>query len=194
MSDTENEVVDQVPQRRRLRIRSIIDGQALRRDAIVNPNGLSEAMMEQASLTAHYHTLAAEAARQVDDAKLLLENVEAQVYRVIRDELASSGEKVTEALLERLVARHQRVIDTKKALNEAKQIEAVAKGAVQAMRDRKDMLVQLGSNEREEMKGEIAVRIREVGQTAHQATVASVLARRQGRMTQSDETSPQQTD
>jgi hypothetical protein len=43
----------------------------------------------------------------------------------------------------------------KQALNEAKQIAAIAKGAVVAIRQRKDMLVQEGSTSRVERQGEL---------------------------------------
>jgi siroheme synthase len=74
--------------------------------------------------------------------------------------MVASGEKVTEALLDKLVTRHERVTIVKKALNEAKQIEAIAKTAVEAFRHRKDMLVQHGATEREEMKGELVTKLR----------------------------------
>lgn len=160
-----------------IKIRQFIESEALRKDTSVNPLDLSDAMMQQASLFSHYGELAAKASRQVDDVKLLLENTEAAVYRNLRDEFAKNGEKVTEAQLEKLVTRHDKVITTKKALNEAKQIEAVAKAAVEALRQRKDMLVQLGAHEREEMKGELVIRTRELRES-READAKDFLLRR----------------
>jgi hypothetical protein len=159
---------------RRFKVRQFIESAELRKDTSINPLDLSDGMMQQASLFSHYGELAAKAARQVDDVKLLLENTEAAVYRKLRDDFAGRGEKVTEAQLEKLVTRHEQVIAMKKALNEAKQIEAVAKTAVEALRQRKDMLVQLGAHEREELKGELIMR----GREAREADAKDFLLRR----------------
>jgi len=141
----------------RYEVRQLVDADQLKRDMTFSPTDLTSAMMEQASLFAHYGILAAKASRQVDDVKMLLENVEAKVYRKVRDEAASTGVKLTEAQVEKQVVTHEHVISFRKALNEAKQIEAVAKTAVEAFRHRRDMLVQQGLISREEMKGELSI-------------------------------------
>lgn len=160
------------------KIRNVIDSEQLTKDLTYSLNNLSDAMVSQASLFAHYAVLAARAAKQVDDVKLLLENTEAAVYRKLRDDAAAAGEKVTETQLEKMVARHERVVATKKALNEAKQIEKVANLAVESFRHRRDMLVQLGAYERQEMQGELAVRVREAREQEYQDMKESILARR----------------
>lgn len=154
-------------------VRDFIDAAQLKRDLAYTPVDLSNAMMEQSSLFSHYGVLAADASRQVDVIKLLLENTEAAVYQIERsaanqiaaeaaaEALATKSkapiEKVTEAMLEKKVARHPRVIAMKKALNEAKRIEATGKIAVEAFRHRRDMLVQHGLISREEMKGDLRI-------------------------------------
>lgn len=143
-----------------VKIRQYIDTTRLKADLAYSTVNLSDAMVTQASLFAHYGELAAKASRQVDNVKLLVENTEAAVYRAIRDDLSGKGEKVTEPLMDKLVTRHEKVIAIKKALNEAKQIEAVAKTAVEAFRHRRDMLVQQGLISREEMKGELAIGVK----------------------------------
>jgi hypothetical protein len=144
----------------KITVRNYVETVKLKEDLGYSLVDLSGAQAEQAQLFAHYGIQAAKAARQVDNVKLLLENTEAAVYRVLRDKMVASGEKVTEALLDKLVTRHERVTIVKKALNEAKQIEAIAKTAVEAFRHRKDMLVQHGATEREEMKGELVTKLR----------------------------------
>ncbi|MGV1754791.1 hypothetical protein [Agrobacterium sp. CG674] len=148
-------------------VKDFIDAQLLRRDQAINGNDLSSAMMEQAAMFSHYGVLAAEASKQVDVVKMLLENTEAAVYQLERAaanqaavEAAATKspvEKVTEAMLEKKIARHPRVIAMKKALNDAKRIEATGKIAVESFRHRRDMLVQLGLISREEMKGELKI-------------------------------------
>ncbi|OCP22013.1 MULTISPECIES: hypothetical protein [unclassified Ensifer] len=144
----------------KITVRNYVDTAELKKDLGYTLVDISGAQAEQAQLFAHYGVQAAKAARQVDNIKLLLENAEAAVYRVLRDKMVAAGEKVTEALLDKLVTRHERVTAVKKALNEAKQIEAIAKTAVEAFRHRKDMLVQHGATEREEMKGELVTKLR----------------------------------
>lgn len=158
-----------------------IDAAQLRRDLAFSPVDLTSAMIDQSSMFAHYGVLAAQASRQVDVVKLLLENTEAVVYKLIRDDMATKGEKVTEALLEKLVARHPRVISMKKALNEAKRVEAIGKTAVEAFRHRRDMLVQQGLISREEMKGEIRIAEKNARDDAIQNQRDAVLARIQQR-------------
>lgn len=138
-------------------VKDFIDAKQLRIDQQINPNDLTGAMMSQAALFSYYGVLAADASKQVDVVKMLLENTEAAVYQLERNAAAAEGEKVTEAMLEKRVARHARVIAMKKALNDAKRVEATGKIAVESFRHRRDMLVQLGLISREEMKGELKI-------------------------------------
>lgn len=145
------------PPMRKITVKEFVDPVQLKKDLSYTLVDLSGAMVEHASLFAHYGVLAAKASRQVDNMKMLLENAKALVYRKVRDQLVSEGEKVTEALLEKEVARHPKVRAVQLALNEAKQVEAIAKTAAESFRHRRDMLVQQGLISREEMKGEVSV-------------------------------------
>ena len=167
-------------------IRDFIDPSQLKRDLAFSTNDLSSAMMQQASMFSHYGILGSQASRQVDVVKLLLENTEAVVYKLIRDQAVSAGEKVTEAQLEKLVARHDRVIAMKKSLNEAKRVEAIAKTAIEAFRHRRDMLVQMGLISREEMKGQISIQAKSAAEEARESSVQSVLARRRAEIAESE--------
>lgn len=138
-------------------VRDFVDAAQLKQDLAYSPNNLTDAMMNQASIFSHYGVLAAEASRQVDTVKMLLENTEAAVYQKIRSDIAQAGEKATEAQMEKLVARNPRVIAMKKALGQAKRVENICKTAVEAFRHRRDMLVQAGLLSREEMKGEVRI-------------------------------------
>lgn len=143
--------------KRTFEVKAFVDIDQMRKDMTFSPTDLTSAMMDQAALYAHYGVLAAKASRQVDDVKLLLENVEAKVYRRLRDDAAASGAKLTEAQLEKSVALNDHVIAYRRALNESKQIEAIAKTAVEAFKHRRDMLIQQGLISREEMKGELSI-------------------------------------
>ena len=163
-------------------IKQYIDPAQLKRDLTYSPANLQDAMMQQASLFAHYGVEAAKASRQVDVVKMLLETAEAAVYRKMRDNADMNGEKITETQLEKMISREDRIIKLKKALNEAKQIEANGKIAVEAFRHRRDMLVQQGLINREEMKGEISIAVKTAKENELEQTRQAILARRQSQL------------
>jgi hypothetical protein len=145
-----------------IKVINYVDSNQLKRDMSYSTADLSSAMMEQASLFAHYGVLAARASRQVDNIKMLLETREAQVYRAKRSEFDDAGEKITETKLEKIVATSSTIVDLKRALAKARQIEAEAKIAVEGLRHRRDMLIQQGLIQREELKGELTISKRKV--------------------------------
>ena len=164
--------------KKKITVVEYVDAAQLRKDLSFSTADLSTAIMEQAALFANYGVEASKASLQVDKFKMLLENTEAQIARQIRDDKASKGEKLTESALSELVTRHPKTIEARTALNAAKQIEGVAKIAVEAFRHRRDMLVQQGLISREEMKGELAVAVRNAKDEELRNTQDRILARR----------------
>jgi len=140
-----------------IKVVDFVDPAQLKKDLAYSTADLSSAFMRQASMFAHYGIFAAQASRQVNNIKMLVENTEAHVYRLIRDEMLTAGTKPTEAAVNAAVTRHERVIAAHRALNEARQIEDITKTAVEAFRHRRDMLIQQGFIQREEMKGELKI-------------------------------------
>jgi hypothetical protein len=138
-------------------VKTFIDPAQLRKDISFSTADLSTAMVQQASLAVHYGVLLAQATRQVHSLELALEVAEAKVYRKLREEAATSGAKITEAQLEKQVAIHETVIKLKRAVAEAQQVEAVGKTAVEAFRQRRDMLIQQGLITREDMRGNLSI-------------------------------------
>lgn len=161
------------------KVKKLIDADTLKKDLAYSASDLTSAMMDQASMFAHYGVLAADASRQVDNFKFLLEQAEAAVYRKVRDAAVANGEKVTEVLLDKQVSRNPKIIALKKALNEAKQIESVGKTAVESFRHRRDMLVQHGLISREEMKGELSIAAKRIHEEELEHTTKRFLASRQ---------------
>jgi hypothetical protein len=162
---------------RAMSVRNVIHAGQLKTDIGINPVDLNAAFMDQASLLVHYGTLAAQASRQVDDMKMLLEAAESTVYRKERDAAATAGTKVTEKMLEMAVAVHPKIVQIKRALNEAKQIESIAKVAVEGFKHRRDMLVGLGASEREERKGELRIMSAESRERVIEETKQRVMER-----------------
>jgi hypothetical protein len=141
----------------RINVVNFIEHDLLRKDMSYSLADLNTAMMEQGSLFVHYGVLLAKSSKQVDSVEILLKATEAKVYRKVRDDHIASGEKVTEGQLNSFVNVNSQVIAVKKALSEAKQVETIAKIAVEGFRQRKDMLVQHGSTAREELKGDLRI-------------------------------------
>lgn len=170
-----------------LTVRNYIEANKLKEDLSYSDTGLSSAMMEQAPLFAHYGAQHAKAQRQVNSLKNRLELLEAKVYRTLREQAIADGEKVTENSLGKDVAAHKAVRACKNALEEAIQIEANARIAVEAFRQRKDMLVSQGLISREEMRGDVAISRKREYQEARESQVEDVVERikRQARETQS---------
>lgn len=172
---------------RSIKVIEYVDGPQLKRDLGFSTADLSSAMQDQAALFADYGVKASQASMQVDKMKLLLDNTEAEVSRRERDAKVLKGEKVTEPQLAAIVTRHPRVVAAKQALNEAKQIESVAKTAVEAFRHRRDMLVQQGLISREEMKGELSVAVRNAREEESRGQQQRILDRRRDRNAGSEE-------
>jgi len=110
-----------------------------------------------------------------------LENKEAALYQRERKQSAVSGEKLTETMLEKRIAVNAEIIKLKIDLSEAKRIEATAKIAVESFRHRRDMLVQLGLIEREEMKGELRIMAKQDAQNVVESAKARELDRLRNR-------------
>lgn len=160
------------------KVRKFVEPDKLKADLAYTPANLTDAFMAQASMFAHYGVLYAQAEKQTNDLELLLEATEATVYRRERDNAIAAGEKPTDAGLRQTVSRDKRVNQLKKALNEARQIEATAKIAVEAFKQRRDMLIQQGLISREEMKGELSIREKSFREEVQQSTRDQVLAYR----------------
>lgn len=143
-----------------------IDPDQMKEDVAVNPADLDSAFVEQASLFAYYGEQSARAMAQVDRFKNMLELMEAKVAAKMREQAAKSGEKITEKRLEQEIAQHDKIQAMKKLVAEAKEVDAVAKSTLEALKHRRDMLVQMGADRREDKKGDLRLKAIEEGQRA----------------------------
>lgn len=149
-----------------IKVKTLIDADKLARDVSINENELSNSMAEQASLFTWYSQLNVRAKRQVNDLELLVEVQEGNAAKRLRDEAVSLGEKPVQARIDKEVLIDAKVVQAKRALNEAKQAANLCQAAVDAMRQRRDMLVQIGNDRREEKKGNLIIQEREGLRTA----------------------------
>lgn len=146
MSDTEEKFHG-------LTIDHLIDPVKLAEDVSLKETELNDAFLNQAGLAAYYGVLAARGAAQVITIKVIRDTTEAKVATEIRTLANEKGEKVTEGVIKERLDKDPRVIAVNNAYALAIRIEGETKAAVDAIRQRKDMVVQLGAAAREEAKG-----------------------------------------
>lgn len=126
-------------------------------DTRVTEATLDACMIEQNGLRAYYGAQAARAEAQHDRLKARFEVVEATLYDYHRKLLAATGEKVTEKMVENAVKVDPRWFKAKNTVIEAGTIAAINKGLVESLKDRRDMIIQLGADRRDEYKGQARV-------------------------------------
>lgn len=125
----------------------------VRNDVAFNELTIQEDYMKQAALVAYYSTIAHRAAERLEKAKAKLDLVEALVDNELRMEAVNSGEKITEALVAKRIKLDGRYQAAQTKVIEARTLAGVTKDAMEALRHKRDMLIQVGADIREEMKG-----------------------------------------
>lgn len=130
-----------------------IDVEQFNKDTRLTDATLDTCMYEQASLRAYYGSQAAHAESQYSRYKAKFDVLEAGLYDHHRKELAASGEKITEKMVENAVKLDSRWLSGKNKVIEAETIASINKGLVMSLADRQSMLIQLGSDRREGLKG-----------------------------------------
>lgn len=134
-------------------LRHYIDVEQFRDDTRVSEANLDQCMIEQNGMRAYYGAQAANAEAQAARVKAKFEVVEATLYDHHRKELAKMGEKTTEKMVENAVKLDPRWLKAKNMVIEAETIAAINKGLVESIKDRRDMIIQLGADRRDEYKG-----------------------------------------
>ena len=130
-----------------------IDVDEFRRDTRVSETNLDNCFMEQAGLIAHYVAKHAQSEAQAARTKLQVEIAEAKLYDQHRKELSKGADKVTEKMVENAVRTDPKYAAIHVRLIEAESLAAINKGLVESLKQRRDMLIQLGADRREDGKG-----------------------------------------
>ena len=161
-----------------------IDFDSFAEDVKIDDIDLNAAFRDQAGRFAEYAVLSFNAMRIASDKKVLVDVVYSKLDRAIRDRVdaenaaepdAKKVKKITEAAIEAEISRTADYVKAKMASNEADAIEALSKNALEAFRQRRDMLVQLGASEREELKGELRMKaIAETTTSGRDAAMATL--------------------
>lgn len=119
-------------------------------DLFVNDSDLNEEFIKQAGSFAWYAVLCAEAESYRDKLKFELEVLEADLDKQVREEIELRGDKVTEKVVNSEVLRKQEYKDAKEELLEANRRLGIMKAIKEGMVQKKDMLISLGANMRNE--------------------------------------------
>lgn len=137
---------------------TFINGEKLHDDLSVNPADLSTAYVQHASLFAWYCEQYRQAQFQADKMDNQEKLVYAKIETGVRNQATIDAEKITEATVKSRVLldpRYQKIVQLKL---EAEMIAGMTKDATEAFKQRRDMLIQLGSDAREEFKGSMRMR------------------------------------
>ena len=138
-----------------MQVKRILDAATVTRDTSVNRDDLQGEFTEQSGLTYFYSAKHAEAARQEMRAKRNLELVSAKLDSEYRQEARDSKEKVTEPVIANRIKSDDRYSEAFNVHADSALILNLAKGAMNAMANKRDMLIQLGASERQEIKGSL---------------------------------------
>lgn len=131
-----------------------VDPNQFKVDTRISDVELDHCMMEQNSLRAYYGSQAAYAEAQHARIKLKFEILEAKLYDEHRRILLEDGEKVTEKMVENRVKTDPKWFAGKSKVIDAQSIAEINRALVDSLRDRASMLIQLGADRRDEMKGQ----------------------------------------
>jgi len=132
----------------------------LQKDLAFSDNTLDDAFMSQAGFFAHYSGVAHRAARRYDQLVQQEKLVSASLDNDVRKQAAEDGEKVTETVVRNRILldpRHRKITDR---MLDAKAVAGMTKDACESFKQRRDMLIQVGANVREESKGDLRMRAR----------------------------------
>lgn len=119
----------------------------------VNETNIDDAFQKQSSLRAYYGAVAAEKDLLAARCKLAIDVTEAKLYKQYRDQAVAEGVKTTEAMLTAQVKGDPSWAEVKRLYIEAQAQADIARSLVASLADRRDMLIQLGADRRDESKG-----------------------------------------
>lgn len=135
------------------KVKPIIDATRSNKDVSINTNDLQGDFVDQPGLVAYYGQKLAEANYQESKFKRRLDIVTAKLDADVRQKAADNKEKVTEAMVLHRVKISAAYDKAYSDYIQAQMIAELVKGTMEAMRNRRDMLIQLGATQREELKG-----------------------------------------
>lgn len=134
-----------------------IDAERLKRDLAINPTNIDDALMTHASNYVHYAVQASNARRQYDKTKAAFEILESRLDHRHRETLKVENPKTTEAQIRAAVVSDPVWSQGNTRLIETRAIYELAQDAKEAYMMRRDTLLQLAKDAREERLGQLRV-------------------------------------
>jgi hypothetical protein len=128
------------------------EGNQLRQDLELTEHNIDEAVCRQAATYAHYSSAYSAKENQVKHQKLYISTLEAALDQKIRSLAVASGEKMTEALLDRRMKGTDTWISEQKKLINLETELAQIEGILTALRHKKDMIITMANRIRTEMQ------------------------------------------
>tara|TARA_R110000851_G_C13102760_1_gene569365 strand:- start:99919 stop:100434 length:516 start_codon:yes stop_codon:yes gene_type:complete len=138
-------------------VKNFVEVKKMHEDVAFSDVDINGAMMEHASLFAYYTVLSAKASHQLNNFKMLVDLQSSKIDKEIRDNAAAEGIKLTEAKITNAIKCDARYVKAQQTLNEASMASDIARGAVESFRHRRDMLVQIGKDARDERSAKLAI-------------------------------------
>lgn len=126
-------------------------------DTQISSTKLDDCVCKQAGLRAYWGVRQANADAQLAFIKRKFDTIEAQLYAKYRKAQIEAGEKATEKSIENAVRQDNVWKAMKDVVIEANRIADLNRAAVNAINDRRDMLIQLGADRRDERKGTMRI-------------------------------------
>jgi hypothetical protein len=149
-----------------LTVDQFVDVNRITKDVAINGVDLRGELERQPGLVYFYTSMTAKAERQYARLKLRLEATEAQVATNVRTDAAirvddatglADPERLTAPQVVERVRLHPKVVAVEVALIDAKEVETVLKGVVQALRDKSQALTSLTNMTRDEIRAKLQV-------------------------------------
>ena len=114
---------------------------------------ISVDLMRQGGLFARYSALLVQAESQLDRYEHTVDVVAAKLDASIREEAATAGTKMTESQIKASITTDRNMRALQEAVRQAREQVGYLKGTCEALRQRKDALMQVAMLSREELKG-----------------------------------------
>ena len=139
-------------------IQTFFTAEELAQHVSIDINNLDDAYTKHAGWFVHYANMRSLARKQFEKMKSAFEVLEARLYAEIRASLAAdASKKPTEAAIEAAVKADPRWWAGKNRVIEAQGIYDLAQNSASAFEQRRDMLIQIGSDRRLERQGQARV-------------------------------------
>lgn len=131
--------------------------QQMMKDAKIADASFEEACRSQAGLFAFYAEQSRIASKKELDLKLRIETQEGIAYEKLRNKYEKEGKKITEKALDQELSRDPELIKLRMRYNEVKTDAQMLRDFLEALRQKRDMLVHIGLSRRDEKRGELRI-------------------------------------